>query len=135
MNNGFSLLELLIVLILIGILSVAAFSSYQHITLKARRLDAQTTLLNYHTQLQKCFMTEHNYTTCIQQFNLEASQNSLENFYKIQAIQIEITDYTLQALAQGTQQQDESCYRFTLDHFLQRLAYDQNGNTQPHCWY
>lgn len=133
-NKGFSLLELLIILVLLSLLSVFAYTSYQSIMQKARRLDAHTTLLHYQVQMQKCFITEHDYALCAQQFNLTIPQRSLEHFYQIKAINLTKSTYILQAIAQGIQEKDKNCYRFTVDHMLQPLAYDQTGNPHTSCW-
>ena len=134
LNRGFTLLELLIVLAIIGLLSAVAYSSYQYLLLKARRLDAQTTLLHYHTQMQKCFITTYNYKACATQLNLSEQQNSFENFYRVQAITTDTHMFTLEASAQGIQEEDEMCYKFTINHLLQKQTYDVAGNESNFCW-
>jgi type IV pilus assembly protein PilE len=133
-NKGFTLLELLIVLALVSILSAVGYTSYQSLILKARRIDAQTTLLNYHTHLQKCFIGNHDFEACAIELNLLMPQNSLERFYQVQVLNINNTTFILQATAQNSQQEDEHCWKFTLDQALQRLAYDTQGNKNADCW-
>ena len=56
MNRGFTLVELLVAIMIVGILSAVAVSSYQDYTLRAQRADAKAVLL------QLASLLERNYT-------------------------------------------------------------------------
>lgn len=53
MKNGFSLVELLLVLGLIGLLAAMAYPNYTHVLVRTRRLEAQTALLNLANRLEQ----------------------------------------------------------------------------------
>jgi len=131
-NFGFSLLEILIVLVLISLLVGIGITQYQHFILKARRSDAQTSLLDYHARLQRCFVMTHSYRACIDIENFP--QPSLNGFYEIQALDFDLKKYTLQAIVNNYQQNDSVCYRFTINQFHELLAYNQLEQVNLACW-
>lgn len=59
-RNGFTLIELMIVVVIIGILAAIAYPSYQNYSRSTRRSDAQTALLQVANQ-QERFFTECNW--------------------------------------------------------------------------
>jgi type IV pilus assembly protein PilE len=131
---GFTLLELLIVLTIISILCGLAMGGYQPIIHKTRRLDAQTSLLDYHTRMQQCFITTHHYEQCAMQLQLTHAQLSAEGFYHIQALAATDMTYLLEAQGIEIAQQDKACARFTINHLHQRFAYQHDGEINDSCW-
>lgn len=59
-NSGFTLIELMIVVVIIGVLVSIAYPSYQKHMISTRRTDAQSALLQIASQ-QERFFTECNY--------------------------------------------------------------------------
>lgn len=59
-NDGFTLIELMIVVVIIGVLTAIAYPSYQKHMVNTRRSDAQSALLQIANQ-QERFFTECNY--------------------------------------------------------------------------
>lgn len=57
-NNGFSLIELMIVIVIIGILAAIAYPSYQNYVTKTRRVDAEGNLLEL-SQYMERYYTEN----------------------------------------------------------------------------
>ena len=62
-NQGFSLIELLIALAIVGILASIAYPSYQNHMLKSNRTDGQNALLEILAKQQNFFSRNMTYTT------------------------------------------------------------------------
>jgi type IV pilus assembly protein PilE len=63
MKNGFSLVELMIVLGIIGILAAIAYPSYNEYTTRAHRADGQSALLDLATRMERYYSENNTYAT------------------------------------------------------------------------
>lgn len=86
---GFTLVELMIVIVIIGILAAIAYPSYQESISKARRIDGQAFLMGI-TNAQERFFTQNNrYTTNLTDLGYSADGagnfTSNEGFYHASA--------------------------------------------------
>ena len=61
MKNGFTLIELMIVVAIISILAAIAYPSYQEYVIRTHRADAQAELMRLAGELQKYKMVHHSY--------------------------------------------------------------------------
>jgi prepilin-type N-terminal cleavage/methylation domain-containing protein len=77
-KNGFTLIELMIVVAIIGILASIAYPSYQESILKSRRADAKGALLGFANAMERHFTETNSYRKAYLQGCAEersASQN------------------------------------------------------------
>ena len=109
---GFTLMELMIVVAVIGIITAIALPGYQSYSRKAKRADAHQGL-NVLSQLQERFFTENNtYATTVAELN--ASADSMEDFWTLSVTAANASSYTLSA-APKNPHIDADCLTITLD--------------------
>lgn len=131
-RTGFSLLELLLVVLIIGILSAIVYPAYQQYILRSYRAEAITTLLELANR-QAIFLADFGeYQADLVKLGI-ASAETVSGRYRVE---ITLSDnnqaYQMLLIAQGPQQQDNECRRFTLNQLGQR----NHELSEPlSCWY
>lgn len=117
---GFTLIELMITVAIIGILAAIAYPSYQSYVLQSRRADAIAGLLDMQQQAEKWRVSHTTYPSS-SNLTLPAS-----DYYTFAISDSSATAYNLSATAKSTQVADSGCTPLTLD---------QSGNKGPSgCW-
>lgn len=130
---GFTLVELMIVVVVLAILVAIGYPTYLDQVRKARRSDATTALMQVAQRLERCYTDSNRFDApgCP-----SGSIDSPEGYYSV-AITATATTYLLTATpnAGTTQAGDSTCASFTLDHTGARGATDSGGNdTTGTCW-
>lgn len=136
-QRGFTLLEIVITVAIIGILAAFAYPIYQGQVERARRADAITTLQDI-AQLQERFYTVENAYDDGTNLNCPGGScaETPDGFYSL-SIQTANGDqnFTIEATAQGVQLSDDECRVFTITSRGRQLAEDAGGNdTSDECW-
>ena len=137
--KGFTLLELMVVVAIIGIISAIAYPSYQDSVRKANRADAKASLLDVAQQLERCFSANGQYTTTAGPpvkncpitgggALLAPATQSLKQKYTLSLTALAATSYTLQAVPLVA---DPQCTAFVLTDAGVRTATGTLGNA---CW-
>ncbi|MFO1388728.1 type IV pilin protein [Cellvibrio sp.] len=148
LNAGFTLVELLIVVLIVGILARLAYPNYLNATLKSGRADAKVALGEVAQRLQRCFTTGNKFNpsttgACTIYDSIKSSASgftSSEGFYVIkeaQANDVSATSFIITAAPVSTKRQskDTKCAKLTLTHTGVRAAYDSGGtDTTSECW-
>lgn len=110
-QNGFTLIELMIVVVIVGILASIAYPSYQRYVLASRRAEAQSDMLKIQLGLEKWRANNNTYSS-----NLADAGFADNNAYYDYAItNTSGSAYTISAAAQGSQAADTGCTSLTLD--------------------
>ena len=84
-SKGFSLIELMIAVAVVGILAVIAFPSYQNSVIKGNRAVAKAFLLEVSQREQQYLLDNHSYTATFSQLNV-AKPTEYSRFYQDPAI-------------------------------------------------
>lgn len=138
-NYGFTLIELMIVVVVIGILAAVAYPSYQNSIRKTTRSDAKAELLDVAAKLQRCYSLYGRYNDTTPATNrckvfevMEAGviTSSGAGFYSIDfgtgATDITESSYVLVATAKSSQTKDTGCTELKLTH--------TGKKTPAQCW-
>ena len=127
--KGFTLLELVIVVTIIGIIAAVAVPSYTNYMDRTRRATAQADLMELAQWMERRYAANFNYTTTTADLPFNTSpQGSGTAFYDI-TVNADQTTYTLTATPTGPQTGDP-CGALTLD---QVGAKGDNGGG-INCW-
>lgn len=130
---GFTLVELMMVVALMGILALIAYPSYIRFILKSQRSDARAALVQVQITLEHCYAENRSYNqACTSLANFP--KTSAQGYYQISLTQLAASAYTLTATAVGGQMQDTACARFSVDQANVQTAVDASGAAQSRCW-
>ncbi|MFK7892806.1 MAG: type IV pilin protein [Granulosicoccus sp.] len=122
--RGFTLMELMIVVAIVGILSAVAYPYYGKYVEKARRADGQLALLQETQTLERCRSTRFSYAGCTL-----TSAESPESYYAI-TLSTTASAYTITATAQGLQATDTDCATMSMNNLGVRTPDPDTSD----CW-
>ena len=137
-RRGFTLIEVMIVVVLIALLGAIALPSYQATVRKGRRAEARAALVTT-AQLMERYATEHaagGYSTAtissVAGPTVVTKPTTDNGFYQLSLTNLAATTFTLRAAPQGAQASDD-CATFTLD---ERGVRGVSGTTRTaaDCW-
>lgn len=122
---GFTLIELMVALTIIGVLAMMAYPSYQDYVISARRVQAQTGLLELQQALERHRMRHPSYADCLSDGDCVLPDN---DDYAFSIRSADTTSYVLEAEVKdtGAQSADSDCLQLTLD--------QNNAKTPTDCW-
>lgn len=146
-QDGFTLIELMVVVAIIGILAAVAYPSYTEYVKRGRRSEAQTALLQASQFMQRFYAANGRYDTSLAnegvaipvEFNrIPAGAADADRYYAIEfaktgnANQVDATSYKLQARPLGIMNGDK-CGSLTIDNTGVRGVTGTNVAIKD-CW-
>lgn len=126
--HGFTLIEVLIVVAIIGILAAIAYPSYSVHVQKTRRSDAHLSLLSQRQAMERCRSTSYTYVGC----GIDTA--SAEDHYTLSVSGRSASAFTLSAVAKGVQLSDERCRTLTIDELDRPKGFDAAAAEVSECW-
>jgi type IV pilus assembly protein PilE len=130
-NAGFTLIELMIVVVIVGILTLIAVPMYENQVMRTYRTTAQSDLIGFAQAMEKEYALTFSYTGAVagQTYPDESPLDSDEKRYDLQIIAAELstTTFTLRAVPKNAQSGDGALY---IDH-LGRRKWDRDNDGDP----
>jgi len=114
-QTGFTLIELMIAVVVIGILAMVAIPAYNDSVTKGRRADAKSTLTTIAARQEQFFMDNKRYTDDLQELGYGAASgiDSIDGYYTVaSAVTATPPTFTLTATPKNS---DADCAKFTLN--------------------
>ncbi len=135
-GQGFTLIEVMIVVAIIGIIASIAVPSYGKYVTDARRTDAITFLSEAAGEQTRFFSANNQYATTMKQLGYGTADTYVtpEGHYTISVEDSgSVSKFKLKAtpVANGKQAGDAECTSFTISHTGAKTA---TGTQADHCW-
>jgi type IV pilus assembly protein PilE len=134
-TNGFTLIELMIVMAIIGILAAIAYPSYTRHMQDSRRADCEGALMQLAAAMERNFSRNNAYSDIIAAGNFSGQcplQGTPMYNLSIPPALLTPTTYTLWATpVAGSPQANDACGRLSLTNTLQK---GQATGTLAQCW-
>jgi len=129
-KSGFTLIELMIVIAIVGILAAVAYPSYTDSVSQARRTDAMNNLLRFQVEQEKYRASNVQYAASFALLIGGADPTpSSEGFYSLAINAANATSFTITATPAGAQVGD-TCGNFVVDQNGPNFGAGANAN----CW-
>ena len=138
-DQGFTLIELMIVILIIGILTTIAYPAYQEHVTRARRSDGQAALLDLASRMERYYSERNTYETASIGTGNAATDvlntnRSAEGWYELSISNQTPTSYTIQAVPQNAQAiADQLCQTLTYNSTGQKGFTGSTGSLER-CW-
>jgi type IV pilus assembly protein PilE len=142
-NSGFTLIELMIVVAILGVVAAFAYNSYSRSVEKSRRSEAKNALLHAATLQERLQIQNNQYSELIADLGGATTENE---YYAMSVATGEMSGsdcdtsasefscFIVTATAQNAQASDESCATLTIDSLGRKTAQDSGGTTNDDCW-
>lgn len=129
-NRGFSLIELLITVAIVGVLAGVAYPSYTDYVTRSNRSEAQRELMRFANLQEQVFVDRRTYAADMKGLGFSTvSIDTDSGNYTISVSAQSATTFTLKAAAKGSQTRDTACPTLTINELGQKNDGENSG-----CW-
>lgn len=129
--SGFTLIELMIVVAIVGILVAVAYPSYQNQIIKSNRASAKACLMEHAQFLERYYTTNLTYVGAAPALGC-TTEGNLNQRYLIATDNLGATTYQVTAIPQGAQTRDTLCGTLGLTQAGTRT--ETGTGTVADCW-
>ena len=113
--KGFTLNELMIVVVVMAVLAMIAYPTYEEQVRKSRRSDGQSALLELSTLMEHYYTENNTYAGATTPAVVGGGSTSREGYYNLSISNLSATTYTLNAApVAGGPQASDTCGTLTL---------------------
>jgi type IV pilus assembly protein PilE len=140
-QHGFTLIELMIAVAVVGILAAIATAVYTAQIQKARRTDARNALLDLAGREERFFSVANSYSQTPADVGYTAFPQIVgSGYYQVNVAVAAAApplppSYTITAIPLGTQQNDTTCAVFSINQIGQQSSQNSGGaDTTATCW-
>lgn len=133
-KNGFSLIELVVAMGIVGILAAIAIPAYTAYTKTANRTDATRTMTSDAQALERCYSQNFTYVGCATA--PAGTATTTQGYYSITIATPTASSFTITAVpVKAPQTGDTSCAQFTLNSAgTQGATSSSSAVTTSTCW-
>ncbi len=127
-RKGFTLIELMIVIAIVGILTVIAVGSYAEHVKKAKRTDGQVGLLNLAADMERYYTQNNSYLNATLT-DVGSNPTTPEGYYNLSIVSATATTFDIQAAPTFA---DSGCNVLTYNQLGQKGVSGPDGVSE--CW-
>jgi len=133
-HGGFTLIELMVVVAIVGILAGIAYPSYRDRVLRSARAEGRAALLDAAARQEQYFLDNKTYTTTLSDLQVATATETGKYSLTVDGATADCaltTCYVLRATPEGGQAEDLACAELTLDSNGTKSA---SGTEPTTCW-
>ena len=133
-QQGFTLIELMITVAVVGILAAIAYPSYQEYILRSRRVEGQNLLMEAAARQERWRAQNGTYTNDEEKLNIPVKS---EHGYYTLKVETPVADdggYTMTATRTGSQKSDKKCGDYMLNAAGKKDMVAGTPGTKEACW-
>ena len=113
--NGFTLIELMIAVVIVGILLAVALPSFMDSMRKGRRSEAFTALSAIQQSQERWRSNRAAYTTPLADLGVTSAVSTPGGYYTLSIVSASATGYILKAVGSGSQLNDGQCANLSIE--------------------
>lgn len=125
--RGFTLIELMVAVVIIGILAAIAYPNYRDFVTRSKRNEAKAALLQIATNQERWYLNNNQYTLNLAEVGVNAITDS--GSYAIAITSATANNFTATATYQLADAEAARCLTFTIDGRNQRTSAPDTN-----CW-